>query len=176
MIATHGDEQLRWLLPGVQEAERKLRAYAQSRGISYIIAPYGGLRTESIVNLLLRWRDEAVAKGQPSYRVSSFQAGKHPKGGAFDIRVTKYPLSMSIHDAYRVLGEYAPRIGLVWGGTFPPPEDIFHFESHQSLAQLETRFANWVKDPAYPQGYVDPWLLVGLALLGCVLLYFLIRR
>lgn len=175
MIATSGDKQLRWLLPGVQDAEKKLRAFAASKGITYRIADFGGARTESIVALLLRWRDEAVAKGEPSYRVSGYKTGKHPVGGAFDIRIVSAPAGMSDDAAYRVLGMQAPQYGLQWGGLFGTPADPFHFESHQTRAQLEARWLNWINDPAYPSGYIDPLLMIFLAIIGGIILYLMVR-
>lgn len=175
MIATRGEAQLRWLLPGVQTAEKKLRAHAASQGIEYIIAEFGGARTESVVSMLLRWRDEAVARGEPFYRVSPYKSTYHSRGAAFDIRITKRPAGMSLDDAYRVLGEYAPKIGLVWGGNFSQPADIYHFQSQQTLAQVEARWLNWINDPAYPSGFADPWVLGALVLVGIILLIILRR-
>lgn len=175
MIATSGEAQLRWLLPGVQEAERKLRAFAASKGITYHVADFGGARTESIVQLLLRWRDEAVAKGEPTYRVSGYATGKHPVGGAFDIRIDRTPAGMSKDEAYRILGVQAPQYGLQWGGFFSQPADEYHYESHQTRQQLEARWLEWVKDPAYPRGYIDPVLMIVLAIIGGLILYYMVR-
>ena len=176
MFATKGDKQLLWLLPGVQTAEKELRAFAASKGISYVIANFGGARTEQIVAQLIRWRDEAVAAGEKWYRVSPFKTGKHARGGAFDIRITGTPPGMTKDQAYAVLGRQAPQYGLIWGGTFSSPSDPFHFESQQSLAKLDARWAEWIKDPRFPQGYTD-WLTVAIIVLfGLVVLFFLMPR
>jgi hypothetical protein len=176
MYATTGDRQLLWLLPGVQEAERKLRAFAASKGITYVIANFGGARTEQIVAQLLRWRDEAVAQGEPWYRVSPFKSTKHSRGGAFDIRITTTPKGMTKDAAYRILGMQAPQYGLIWGGTFSAPSDPFHFESQQPLSKLEARWAEWINDPRFPQGYTD-WLTIAIiAFVGAVVLFFLLPR
>lgn len=174
MYATTGDKQLLWLLPGVQEAERKLRAFAASKGISYVVANFGGARTEQIVAQLIRWRDEAVAAGEPFYRVSPFKSTKHSRGGAFDIRILRTPPGMSKDEAYAVLGREAPKYGLIWGGTFSAPSDPFHFESQQSLAKLEARWAEWVNDPRFPQGYTD-WLTLAIWAFIGALVVLLIR-
>lgn len=176
MYATTGDKQLLWLLPGVQEAEKKLRAFAASKGISYVIANFGGARTEQIVAQLIRWRDEAVAAGEPFYRVSPFKVGKHARGGAFDIRITGTPAGMTKDAAYRVLGMQAPQYGLIWGGTFSEPADPFHFESQQSIARLDARWAEWINDPRFPQGYTDWLTLAIITLVGLVILFFLLPR
>jgi hypothetical protein len=176
MFAVTGDKQLLWLLPGVQDAEKKLRAFAASKGITYVIANYGGARDEQIVAQLLRWRDAAVEAGEPFYRVSPFKSTKHSRGGAFDIRVLTTPPGMSKDDAYRILGAEAPKYGLIWGGTFSAPADPFHFESQQSLAKLEARWAEWRKDPRFPQGVTDWVTLAIIALIGAVVLFFLIPR
>lgn len=161
-----GEDQLTYLLPGVQEAERKLRSDANALGITYKIADFGGARTVDIVSKLIRWRDEAVANGEPYYRVSPYSKTKHALGAAFDIRVTGRPDGMTLAAAYAKLGALARPHGLIWGGTFSAPADIYHFESQQTLAQLDPRWEAWKKDPQFPRmGAADWTVLVVLAIL-----------
>lgn len=168
----YGESQLRWLLPGVQDAFAKTRADALAEGITIKVADFGGARTEGIVAQLLKWRDEAVAAGQPSYRVSPFATTKHALGGAVDFRVTAHPSSMTVDQAYARVGALARPHGLVWGGNFSSPADPYHLESQQSLAELAPRWAAWQKDPKFPRlGFADWTLLAILAILFAAFLY-----
>lgn len=129
-------------LPELIAAEAKLREKANGLGILYTIADYGALRSKAIVDQLLKWRDEAVAAGEPSYRVSGYTHGYHPRGAAFDIRITNWPhQKMSSNQAYALLGQLAPTCGLRWGGHFPAPADIYHFELAITLSDATTKYA-----------------------------------
>lgn len=174
MFAVKGEAQLAYLLPGVQDAIAKLRADARAIGIETVVGDYGGARTQDIVTRLIQWRDEAVAAGEDWYRVSPWGKTKHAFGGAADLYVTKRPANMTEAQAYAALGKLAPRRGLVWGGTFTPKPDIWHFESQQSLSQLETRWNEWTKDPKFPKGFADPFVLLALVVLALVI--FLLTR
>jgi hypothetical protein len=129
-------------LPTLVEAEAKLRAKAGTLNILYEIADYGALRTKAIVAQLTRWRDQAVAAGEPTYRVSNYTHGYHPRGAAFDIRITNWPhATMSSNQAYAILGQLAPSCGLRWGGHFPAPADIYHFELAIALDEATKEYA-----------------------------------
>jgi hypothetical protein len=133
---------LRGCLPALIEAEAKLRASAAALSILYDIADYGALRTKAIVAQLQKWRDEAVAEGEPYYRVSDYIHGYHPRGAAFDIKITSWPhQQMSSNQAYATLGQLAPTCGLRWGGHFPPPADIYHFELAITLLEATNEYA-----------------------------------
>lgn len=168
-----GESQLKYLHPNVQEAERKLRADAAAIGIEYKIADFGGVRNLDIVNQLIAWRDEAVARGEDYYRVAPFNKTKHALGSAFDIRVTKRPAGMSTSEAYAKLGALARPHGLIWGGTFSSPADPYHFESQLSLEKLSARWQEWVKSAAYPRmGFADWTVLVVIAVAFLLFLSF----
>ncbi len=129
-------------LPSLIDAEAKLQAKAAALDILYALADYGALRTRAVVTLLIKWRDEAVASGEPSYRVSGFTHGYHPRGAAFDIRITNWPhATMSSNHAYSILGQLAASCGLRWGGYFPAPADIYHFELPITLDEATQQFA-----------------------------------
>ena len=174
MFAVKGEAQLKYLLPGVQTAIAALRADARTLGIETVVGDYGGARTQDIVTRLIQWRDEAVAAGEAWYRVSPWGKTKHAFGGAADLYVTKRPANMTEAQAYATLGKLAPRRGLVWGGTFNPKPDIWHFESQQSLEQLEARWIDWQKSPDFPKGAADPLVLAVLVVLALVV--FLLSR
>ena len=129
-------------LPALVDAEMALNAKAAALDILYVIADYGALRTKAVVQLLEKWRDEAVAKGEPYYRVSNYTHGYHPRGAAFDIRITNWPhAKMSSNQAYATLGQLASSCGLRWGGHFSPPTDIYHFELAISLDEATRLYA-----------------------------------
>lgn len=129
-------------LPRLIDRMDVLAVRAATAGIGFEIAEFGALRTKEQVALLIRWRDEEVAKGHPYYRVSPWEKGKHPVGGAADVRVTQYPAAMTRKEAYAKLGALAKEVGLVWGGTFPPPADIYHFELPEPRSVLEGEFVD----------------------------------
>lgn len=163
MSRVAGWEQIKYLLPEMQTAELRLRGRAQALGISYTIPDYAGTRTVADTTQLIQWRDEAVAAARAAaarkagattasidaagkaayYRVAPFSAGKHGVGGAFDIRVSSKPATMTNAQAYAALGKVAPELGLIWGGTFSAPADPFHFESNRSREELEDLFVAW---------------------------------
>lgn len=129
-------------LPALVEAEAQLRAKANALNIVYEIADYGALRTKAIVDLLLKWRDEEVLLGHPKYRVSGYTRGYHPRGAAFDIRITSWPhATMSSNQAYATLGQFAASCGLRWGGYFNPPADIYHFELRIPIEEATKEYA-----------------------------------
>lgn len=154
-----GESQLKFLLPGVQTAEQRLRARANALGIFYKIADYGGSRTPEITARLIQWRDDSVAAGKPYYRVSPFSVGKHGVDGAFDVKVITWPAGMTREEAYEKLGALATpdSLGLMWGGKFGYPRDVYHFESQQSREQLAVRSATWRADKESPwqAGFFD---------------------
>lgn len=173
----YGDSQLRWVLPGVREAFEKTRADALAVGIKIKVNDFGGARTPGIVSQLIEWRDKAVAQGEPSYRVSSFEKGKHGVGGAVDFSVTSHPVSMSEDAAYAKVAQLARPHGLVWGGTFSAPADIFHLESQQTRDQLQTRWNEWVKSPQFPRmGVAEYSILAALAIVALILILAYLRR
>lgn len=172
-----GESQLRWLLPGVQDAFAKTRADAAREGIILRVRPFGGARTSAIVAQLLAWRDEAMKAGEPYYRVSPFATTKHRYGGALDFEVVQKPAGMTTAQAYARVGELARPHGLLWGGNFSAPADIYHLESQQSLDQLAPRWAAWQNDPSFPRlGAAELSVVVVLALLLILAVaYFFVR-
>lgn len=169
-----GESQLRWLLPGVRDAFAKTRADAAAEGITVSVADFGGARTQTIVQQLIAWRDQAVRNGEPYYRVSPYATTKHALGAAVDFKVETRPAGMTLAQAYARVGALARPHGLLWGGNFPPPADVYHLESQQTLDQLAPRWAAWQKDPAFPRmGFAEWGVVLALALLAFVLVYFL---
>lgn len=150
-LAVTGESQQDYLPPAMRAAMVNLRAEARALGIVTEIPDYGGARTKAITDQLIVWRDEAVKNGEPYYRVSPFETGKHGVGGAEDLRVTKRPAGMSLDQAYATLGRLAPKHGLIWGGTFSAPADPFHFESQKARAELSARWDAWRVSPEFPK-------------------------
>jgi hypothetical protein len=129
-------------LPPLIAAEAKLRTLAAAEGIEYTIPAYGGVRTEADQAQLVRWRDEAVAAGEPSYQVAPFGKSYHEVGAAFDTAITKRPASMSLDTARTRLGRLGESIGLTWGGSWTPGNrDIFHFELKGTRASFLPAYA-----------------------------------
>jgi len=170
---TPPDVALKGALPELRAAELKLRAYADQNGITYAIAPFGGVRTQADTAQLIRWRDEAVsaarakaynaarkaglseavaqqrrdAAGKASYyRVAPFDSGFHPLGAAFDIRILTVPAGKTADWAYKLLGAYAEKIGLRWGGYFSKPADPYHFELRPPRAEIAARWVRYVAE------------------------------
>lgn len=141
------------VLPETRAAFDALDAYARSQGIGISVADFGGLRTSADTTRILKYRDDdyAVARRAGTIRpdttlaqfrpIAPFGHSYHNYGAAFDIIVTARPSSLSVAGVQRKLGEYAPRIGLRWGGTFSNP-DAPHFELAISLAEAQARYRN----------------------------------
>lgn len=141
-------------LPELQAAERKLRAYAMTRGVEYIIADYGGWRSQADTAQLIKWRDDYTKRTGKTYPVAPFGKGYHGKGAAFDIKViaafgkrfdkkgTLTKAEVSARDlAYKTLGAQASAFGLTWGGTFKgTSNDPYHFQLAITLAEAAKRF------------------------------------
>lgn len=171
----YGESQLRWVLPGVRTAYEKTRDDAAAEGITITVADFGGARTAGIVAQLIKWRDEAVAAGQPSYRVAPYGVTKHGLGAAVDFHVTKHPTTMTEAQAYARVGALARPHGLLWGGNFSSPADPFHLESQQTIDQLTPRWAAWQKDPAFPRMGAAEWSLLAVMALLFMAFIFLAR-
>jgi hypothetical protein len=162
-----GLDRLAGTLPELRDAELTLRAQAAELGIVYEIPAFGGLRTAAEQAQLVKWRDEAVARGEPSYPVAPAGASKHGAGGAFDLRIlrvgardtsrTSPDKDAALDAAYRQLADRADRAGLR-AGYFFSRSDPFHFELPGTLAELARRWG------VFAQGAGGT--VVALALLG----------
>lgn len=173
-LMIYGDSQLGWLLPEVRLAYIKTRADAARIGIVIKVADFGGVRTPSITEQLITWRDEAVKRGEPSYRVSPFDKGKHGVGGAIDFKVVSRPSDMTMDQAYAKVGAIARTHGLLWGGNFSAPRDIFHLESQQTRAQLEARWNVWKQSPGFPKMGATEWaVLFGVAVVLAAVIFYI---
>lgn len=161
-LVVEGEEQQRFLLPRVRVAIESLRAEAKKNGIGTKVRDYGGSRTKKIVDQLITWRDEAVKDGEPYYRVSPYESGKHAVGGAEDLEVTSRPAGMTEAAAYATLGRLCTKYGLIWGGTFSAPADIYHFESKRTRAEMLPEWNTFRASPDFPK----PGILSNLSALG----------
>jgi hypothetical protein len=133
-------------LPELQLAEKKLRAAATARGVSYVIADYGGLRSQADTTKILQYRLQdyaAAVRANPDTSkipmtkwrpVAPFGSSYHNYGAAFDVLVTAHPAG---ENGYSILGALAPDAGLRWGGSQSFIDvgrvDIPHFELPVSL-------------------------------------------
>ena len=142
------------VLPETAIAYNALDAYARSQGISIRVADFGGIRTQSDTTKILQYRqddynaelraglitpDTTLQQFRP---IASFGSSYHNYGAAFDIQVVAWPSSMTQYGALKMLGAYAPNIGLRWGGTFPNP-DTPHFELAITLADAKQRYTSY---------------------------------
>lgn len=137
-------------LPELLEAEAKLRAEAAKLGITYGIAAFGGVRTQSDTTRILKYRDDdwAVAvrrdpglakrttkeKWRP---IAPFGSSFHNYGAAFDLEIISAPPGRSKQWAHDELDKIAPRVGLRTGDSF---NDEPHFELPITLAEAKRRW------------------------------------
>ena len=179
-LMVYGESQLCWLPPGMRDAFAATRADAAGQGITIAVSDFGGARTPGITEQLTAWRDAAVAKGEPWYRVSPFALGKHGVGGAVDFRIVSRPATMSEETALARVGALGRNHGLLWGGNFRASggaADPWHLESQWSRDQLAVRWDAWTQSPDYPRlGAADWTVLVVLAALFIVGGFFLFQR
>ena len=127
-------------LPQLIAAEAALRDYATSLGITYVIADYGGVRTQADTALILSYRAQdyaAAVAANPSVAnipidewrpIAPFGSSYHNFGGAFDIDIVSGP-----PDALNQLKNAAPQFGL----RSEVPNDPGHFELDLPLATVQ---------------------------------------
>lgn len=139
--------------------------------MTYVIADFGGLRTEADTARILRYREDdyrlylrrlpagATPIPKEEWRpINAFGKSHHNYGAAFDVRM--------IRGTIAALGALAPQAGLRWGGTFPR-YDGPHFELRISLAEARARWAAHSKRAgASPAG-----VLGAVAGLGALILW-----
>jgi hypothetical protein len=163
-----GLDRLAGALPELGTAETQLRAIAAGLGIVYEIPAFGGLRTAADQAQLVAWRDQAVARGEPSYPVAAAGQSKHGAGAAFDLKIVRVGTrdtsgtspnkDAGLDAAYRQLADRARQAGLTPGYYFPKP-DPFHFELPGTLADLARRWGVFAQGTG---GTVVALVLVGV--------------
>lgn len=122
-------------------------------GISIGIAEYGGFRSlddlEEILAIRNREFEQAVNAGELAANtdinawrpIAPYGHSFHNYGAAFDIRVKAGGgAGYDDEQVFAIAGQWAPSLGLRWGGTFPNP-DTDHFERDVSLSQARALFA-----------------------------------
>lgn len=136
-------------LPELQQAEARLRAAAAARGITYVIADYGALRSQADTARIMQYRAQdyaAAVRANPDTArtpitrwrpIAAFGSSMHNYGAAFDILVTGHPTGVN---GYAVLGALAPSLGLRWGGAFISRVDPPHFELPISLLAARVKW------------------------------------
>jgi hypothetical protein len=146
-------------LPTLEPAYEALSAYASGFGITLGIADFGGLRTAADTAIILADRDAdyaaALAAGTidsgetiDEFRpISPFGTSYHNYGAAFDVSLDALPSDETSGQALVVLGDYAPTLGLVWGGRFTDP-DPTHFELAMSLQDAAAAYLAMTGDVA----------------------------
>ena len=125
MFIPSGLFQLALALPDLKAKELQFRTTVDQAGMAYSIPDYGGVRTAAQQAQLVKWRDEAVAQGEPYYDVAPPDLTFHGVGAAFDVNLTK-PSNPTDGD-YATLAEIAVSVGLRPGYFFSKP-DPYHFE------------------------------------------------
>lgn len=120
-------------LPQTIQAAVALERAVNEAGGDLTVPDYGGFRTFDQQAQLVRWRDEAVARGEPSYAVAPAGSSEHETGRAFDVHVVRPVTGLTADQTYRWMADQAPRFGLragYWFGGGPPSlrSDPFHFE------------------------------------------------
>jgi hypothetical protein len=142
--------------PALTAGIEKLRVLAESDGIQFDVADFGGVRTAADTVRILGYRDAdyavyvaALAKSRPGQKptpmdvwrpIAPFGLSMHNWGCARDVKILKKPESFSEAEAYRRLGAHAPSCGLKWGGTFKKRVDFPHFELTLSLIDARARW------------------------------------
>jgi hypothetical protein len=138
-------------LPDLQAAYSQLAAIASAHGLTIGIADFGGLRSETDTTTILGYRqadyNAAVRAGSISadttlqqFRpIAPFGNSYHNYGAAFDVSILSRPSSQSESSALAMLGQYAPALGLRWGGNFSDP-DYPHFELDLSLSDAQAEY------------------------------------
>lgn len=128
-------------LPALLAGYNQLQSRASALGISFVIADFGGIRTQADTILIMGYRaaDYAAAViADPSVAntpintwrpIAPFGSSYHNYGAAFDVKITGAPAGMSYDDALQQLKLAAPACGLRSEVDNDPP----HFELPISL-------------------------------------------
>lgn len=161
---------LDYSLPALRVGERRLRSIAQSLGIGYALAQYGGMRTQADTNQILGYRlndYRAAIKKNPTVAripidtwrpIAPFGRSLHNWGAAFDIIITAAPPGWTAAKALAALGAMAPQAGLRWGGTFSKDRlDPPHFELPMSVVDARAAYLQFTNGKGYqgPSGPLD---------------------
>lgn len=130
MLDTASLTRIAGCLPDLQTAARQLHdAAVDQLGFGFAIPDYGGLRTLADQQQLVKWRDEAVAAGQPYYQVAPYGSSRHERGGAFDALPDGAAQGDTSDPRLAQLGALGESMGLIWGGRWTgKSHDPWHFE------------------------------------------------
>lgn len=190
------DNELQNVLPELIQRKDALRNAAKAKGITFTIAPDGGLRTAARNAQLVKYRDDEVSAAKAKAKSAALQAGLSPAdtaavvekagtkayyrvspnsyhmvGAAFDIAIVHRPPGMSWEDGYHTVAELAKPVGLRSGWYFPAPRDVFHFELREPRSVYAVQFAAMNKQTALATApRVLPVVLL-VAALGLVYYY-----
>lgn len=140
-------------LPETVASWNALEAAALSRGVTFRLNDFGGVRTQADTTLIEQYRqtdyNRALANGSIAadttlnqFRpIAPWGHSFHNYGAAFDISPESRPADMSYDAAVKLLGSLAPSCGLKWP---LPASDPAHFELNISLAAAAAKWSNWV--------------------------------
>jgi hypothetical protein len=130
MLDTTSLTRIAGCLPDLQTAAQQLHdAAVDQLGYGFTVPDYGGLRTLADQQQLVKWRDEAVAAGQPYYQVAPYGQSRHEKGGAFDALPDGAKQGDTSDPRLAELGALGESLGLTWGGRWEGKKnDPWHFE------------------------------------------------
>ena len=155
-------------LPELRDKEAAFRQAMGDAGYTYDLPDYAGVRTDAQTAQLIAWRDQAVADGEPTYRVAPAATSYHNRGAAFDIQITTPTGATS--DDYQAAAEIGQGVGLNPGFYFPAPNDPFHFELPYDLATVSRMWSDYTTKVVAVTGGVSAGVLAliagGLYLLG----------
>lgn len=178
------DAALRNALPDLIAAELRLRKNATNHGITYVIAEFGGIRSQSDTTKAIQYREadyaaylkDAKAKNHTvvdinTFRpIASFGSSFHNYGAAFDVFVTGVPDGRTQQWGLDILKLAAPSVGL----RSSVPNDPPHFELPISLADAKAKWAAFT-GTTVPKGTSNVGALMAVVALGG-LLAFAIHR
>jgi hypothetical protein len=185
------DVALRNALPELIAAEQRLRKNATNHGITYVIAEFGGIRSQADTTQAMKYREadyavyraNARAKNQTVLDINTFRPiapfgnSWHNYGAAFDVFVTVVPEGRTQQWGLDILKLAAPSAGLRSNVPNDPP----HFELPVSLSTAKDKWAKFQdavsKGHAYiindttPKGAANFGALVAVAALAGLLAF-----
>ncbi len=155
------------VLPDLARAYQLLTDAASVDGITFTVAPFGGLRTAADTAKILHYREQdyhqAVLANPDTARIPIGQwrpiapwgASYHNFGAAFDVKILRDG-GLGQEGALRRLAEYGQDFGLRWGGTFPRTAhsgpDYPHFELAIPLTTAKAKWLAYTTEQGIPSG------------------------
>lgn len=175
-------------LPELRTAELRLRKNASQHGITYVIAEFGGIRTQSDTTKAMDYRAADYAQYVKAMKatgktplsidkwrpIQPYGNSFHNYGAAFDVFVVSVPEGRTQQWGMEMLALAAGAAGLRNGASF---NDLPHFELPVALSKAREMWAKFTGGTGMPKsGSTMVGVLAGLGAVALLVLLALSRK